>query len=86
MQSPELQDHWEGCSQLLWGMLEVAAGPWVQSGQMEWRKDQPVHVWRGKKLLQEQKIPSSGGMHAHSRGAEGLHIQHVFLLVSFLHP
>lgn len=27
MQSPDLQDHWDICSQLLWGTLEVAAGP-----------------------------------------------------------
>lgn len=26
VQSPGLQDHWDRCSQLLWGMLEVAAG------------------------------------------------------------
>lgn len=85
MQSSELQDHWEGCSQLLWGMLEVAAGPWEQNGQVEWRKDQPVHVWREKEL-QEQKVPSLCGIHAHGREAEGLHIQHEFLLTSFLHP
>lgn len=82
MQSPELQ---EGCSQLLWGTLDVAAGPRVQSGQTEWRKDQPVRMWRGKKL-QEHKIPSLGGMHAHGKGAEGLHIQHEFLFTFFLHP
>lgn len=75
----------------LGGMFPAALGHagcgcWTTGAEWtEWRKDQLVHMWRGKKL-QEQKIPSLGGMHAHGKGAEGLHIQHEFLLTFFLHP
>ena len=67
MQSPDLQERWEGCSQLLWDMAEAAAGARVQSGQAERRREQPAWMWRGKEL-QDEKIPSLGLMHTHGAG------------------
>lgn len=62
MQSPELQDHWEGCSQLLWGMLDVAAGPRVQSGQSGGRISLFV-CGEGKSCRSKKYHPRVGCMH-----------------------